>query len=267
MINMKIHQLFLHPVKSFAAQSVNSLTYDSMGPIYDRNWMVVNSEGKALTQRVLPKMCLVKCAIDEGKLTLNAESMPEISVKDPNSFKEVNVWSDTVKAGDCGDEVADWLSHYLGKSARLVRVTEQTYRQIDQNFAGPNELVGFADGFPTLIVTQASLDEFNSHMETQTKTRVDMRRFRPNIVISGCEPFAEDSWSAVRIGELEFNLVKPCSRCIMPSINPDNGEKEMQVNQVLLATRRRNRETYFGQNATHKGEGTISIGDSVELIS
>ena len=264
---MKIHQLFLHPVKSFAAQSVNSLTYDSIGPIFDRNWMVVNPEGKALTQRVLPKMCLVTCTLDGKKLILNAEEMPKISVNEPTKLKEVTIWSDTVEAGDCGDEVADWLSTYLGKPARLVRVTEQTNRQIDQNFAAPNELVGFADGFPTLIVSQASLDEFNSHMETQTKTKIDMRRFRPNIVIAGCEPFAEDSWSAVRIGEIEFSLVKPCSRCIMPSINPDNGEKEMQVNQVLLTTRRRNRETYFGQNATHKGEGTISIGDSVELIS
>ena len=234
-----------------------------MGPIYDRNWMVVNPEGKALTQRVIPKMCLIKCTIEGNRLILNAKSMPEISVKEPTNLKEVTVWSDTVKAGDCGDEVASWLSQYLGKAARLVRVTEQTNRQIDQNFAAPNELVGFADGFPTLIVSQASLDEFNSHMET----KIDMRRFRPNIVIAGTEPFAEDSWSTLRVGEIEFSLVKPCSRCIMPSINPDNGEKEMQVNQVLLTTRRRDRETYFGQNATHKGEGTISIGDSVELIS
>lgn len=260
---MKVHQLYLHPVKSVAALSVSSLNFDQMGPIHDRSWMIVNPNGHSLTQRVLPKMCLIKSWIDKGRLKLRAPDMPEITASEPSDIKKVTVWSDTVNAGDCGDDIADWLTLFLGKPARLVRVTEQTHRQIDQNFAKPNETVGFADGFPTLIVSKASLDQFNAHLEIN----VDMRRFRPNIVVSGCNAFAEDNWSAIQIGQIKFNLVKPCSRCIMPSINPDNGEKEMQINQALLATRRRNRETYFGQNATHEGQGTISVGDSVSLIS
>jgi len=135
-------------------------------------------------------------------------------------------------------------------------------RVVDTNYANNNELVGFADGFPLLITTQASLNDFNEKLGFD----VGMDRFRPNIVIAGNEAYAEDQWRVIEINGIEFSLVKPCSRCIMPSINPETAEKEMLVNQTLMQYRRRDKKTYFGQNALYNKLGTISIGDQVRIL-
>jgi len=260
---MKVHQLFLHPVKSASAISVDELPYDSVGPINDRQWMVIKPNGQFLTQRVAPKMCLIQPSIVNNQLRLSAPSMPDISVAEPEIEVDVRVWSDTVAAGDCGDDVSMWLSSYLAMPCRLVSVVSSTHRPVDEKFSEVEDTVRFADGFPTLVVSKESLDNFNSNLEAN----IDMRRFRPNIVVSGCDAFDEDNWKAVKIRDIEFQLVKPCSRCIMPSINPDTAAKEMTVNDALIATRRIGRNTYFGQNAIHRGEGTIAIGDEVVTLS
>ena len=259
---MKIQQLFIHPIKSSAAIAVDSLHYEQIGPRFDRNWMVVDEHGNALTQRTLPNMCFIQAQPVQNGLQLNAPNLDQITVGEPTGKLKVTVWDDTVWAGDCGDEAAAWLSDFLQRTCRLVKLASYTNRRVDPKYAQAVDTVGFADGFPTLVVSQASLDEFN----TQLDSDIDMRRFRPNIVVGGCEPFAEDQWQSIRIGDIRFNLVKPCSRCIMPSINPDTGVKEMQVNQALLETRRRQGKTYFGQNATHVGTGLISVGDPVEVL-
>jgi uncharacterized protein YcbX len=187
--------------------------------------------------------------------------MQEIAIAQPKVVRQVTVWQDEVAAGDCGDEAAGWLTEYLGFASRLVSVIPQTGRRVDPNFAHAGETVGFADGFPVLLASQASLDTFNSHLESA----VQMQRFRPNIVVSGCDAYAEDQWQKVEIGDVVLSLVKPCSRCIMPSINPATGRKEMAVNSALMATRRRGRETYFGQNALHKGTGVIRVGQALSV--
>ncbi len=242
--------------------AVDRLRYTERGPEYDREWVVVDANGKFVSQRTVPKMCLIQAKIEHDCLKLGVDGVPGLKVKDHAEERTVRVWNDTVTGSDCGDPAAEWLSDFLGQPCRLVRVNANTQRLVDPEFNRQQQTVGFADGFPTLIVSQASLDEFNSHLESP----IDMRRFRPNIVISGCAPYAEDQWQRIRISGIEFDLVKPCSRCIMPSINPDTGAKEMVVNDVLMATRRRDRQTFFGQNALHDLEGEIFVGDSVELI-
>ena len=260
---MKVHQLFLHPVKSASSVNVNELPYDAVGPINDRQWMVIKPNGKFLTQRVAPKMCLIQPNIANKQLRLSAPGMPDIKVANPEIEVDVQVWSDTVVAGDCGDDVSMWLSGFLKIPCRLVSIISNTHRPVDRDFSEAEDTVRFADGFPTLVVSRESLDEFNCNLESN----IDMRRFRPNIVISGCDAFDEDNWKAIKIGDIEFQLVKPCSRCIIPSINPDTAKKEMEINDALIATRRRGRSTYFGQNAIHRGEGTIAIGDEVVILS
>lgn len=263
MESLHISALYLHPLKSAAALAVEELPYDERGPIFDRHWMVVDHNGKFRSQRHTPKMCLIVPELQAGVLALAAPSMPRIEVGQPSELREVTVWADTLNAGDCGDAVADWLTTFLGVSSRLVVLTPQSERLVDRHYAGNDETVGFADGFPSLIATQASLHDLNQYMSSA----VDMRRFRPNIVISGSTPYAEDQWQRLRIGELEFDLVKPCSRCIIPSIDPDTGEKQLVVNQTLMTHRRRGRETYFGQNAVHRGTGSLRVGQAVEVIS
>lgn len=274
---MQISELYLHPLKSAAAISVGQLTYNYIGPIYDREWMLVDLNGAFISQRKHPKLCLLNVDVDDQQLRLNAQGMNPLNVALKTMRKnestahnsrlgspimQVTIWRDTVHASDCGDDAAQWLSEFLGVSCRLVKVNNDTARQVDTDYAKSGQLVGFADGFPSLIVSRESLDEFNTHLDAP----IDMRRFRPNIVISGASPYAEDTWQRIRINNIEFDLVKPCSRCIMPSINPDTAQKEMAVNQVLLETRRRERATYFGQNALHHGEGQIRVGDAVELL-
>ncbi len=259
--------------------------YTNLGPQFDRQWMIVDKNGVFLSQRVLPKMCLIRAtpqASSTGPATIHLSAPATTGIVASSSGKiiDVEVWGDRVKALDYGDEVAAWLSKLLDKECRLVGVSDVTCRLVDPDYANQNQTVGFADGFPTLVVGQASLDEFNIELAKRAESNmaqidegtqassppIDMRRFRPNIVISGSAPYAEDGWTGIKVNDIEFSLVKACSRCIMPSINPDTGVKEMQVNQTLLQTRRRDRQTYFGQNALHEGTGEIRVGDTVELI-
>ncbi len=248
---------------------MQELDYTALGPNCDRQWMIVNDVGVFMSQRKHPKLCLLKAevSVQTQNLKLSAVGHKSILINSSNGTdrKDINVtiWKDSVIASDCGESVAIWLSEFLGTSCRLVCLNNRTVRSVNTDFAKAGELVAFADGFPTLVVTQESLDEFNSHLEVP----VDVRRFRPNIVIAGATPYAEDSWQTIRVGEIEFNLVKPCSRCIIPSVNPDTGQKEMAVNQALLKTRRHEQITYFGQNALHHGLGKIRVGDAVELIA
>ncbi len=261
---MRVSDLYIYPIKSTAALSMTALHFDELGPRFDRNWMVVDAKGMFMSQRKFPKMCLIQARVLGDTLRLKAPMQNEISLAETSSeLLSVSVWGDEVLAYDCGDETAHWLSEYLQKECRLVQVGEKTQRKVDLDFAHKGELVAFADGFPSLIVSSASLNEFNSHLEMP----IDMRSFRPNIVIEGSSAYAEDDWKSIRIRDLTFDLVKPCSRCIMPSINPDTATKEMAINQALLRTRRgADGKTYFGQNALHRSLGNIRVGDQVEVL-
>lgn len=260
---MYVSELYIHPLKSAAALRVESIDYEAGGPAHDRQWMLVDTKGKFLSQRNLPKMCFIHASIHDGHLALSAGNKSISSdILQIGEGTTVSIWKDQVRAADCGDVAADMLSEFLGKQCRLVQLAPDTHRLVDPEYAHAGETVSFADGFPSLLVSQASLDEFNSHLNDP----VDMRRFRPNIVVSGSAPYAEDEWRTLNINGISFDLVKPCSRCIMPSINPDTADKEMRVNEALLKTRRRGRNTYFGQNAIHHGLGKIRVGDKVELV-
>lgn len=263
---MKISELYIHPIKSASAVAVQTVQLNALGPQFDRRWMVVDANDKFMTQRTTPSMCHIQASVQQGTLTLSTnngtQNTPTLDVTERQETRSVQVWADHVQATDCGDAAAKWLSDFLGKPCRLVEINDDTNRQVDPEFATKGETVSFADGFPTLIASQASLDEFNSHLDKA----VDMRRFRPNIVIEGTTPYAEDSWKRIRINKIEFDLVRPCSRCIMPSINPDTAAKELHINDVLLKTRKRGRQTFFGQNALHNGTGTLNVGDRIELI-
>lgn len=262
---MLISELYIHPVKSMAAQPVSELTFTDLGPKHDRQWMLISDSGKFMSQRHTPVLCRFFPRVSEKGLVIEFEGKhsPMVTFKGhltPDT--DVSVWGDEFRAIDCGNEIAEWLGEMLNNDVRLVEISEHSNRQIDTDYAQKGQYVGFADGFPTLVASSTSLMEFNSHLESP----IDMRRFRPNIVIDGAKPYAEDQWQKLRIGELELELVKPCSRCIMPSINPDNATKEMAVNQVLQKTRRKGRETYFGQNALHSSNGKIRIGQPVSLV-
>ena len=263
MSELTVRDLIVYPLKSARGIHVESMQLNELGPELDRRWMVIDSQGKFVTQRKAPKMCLIETAMGfDGSLELAVKGSDKISVPAGGyAPKQSSVWGTEVQGEDCGDDAADWISAFLDKQCRIIYMPSSYERLVDTNYATQQERVGFADGFPLLIATQSSLEDFNSKLGFE----IGMDRFRPNIVIGGNQPWAEDKWTDITINNITLSLLKPCSRCIMPSINPQTGEKQMQVNQTLQAHRRRERETYFGQNAVYDRLGTITLGDSVLL--
>ena len=199
----------------------------------------------------------------QNRLTISADGAGQCDVpKGGDSSLNSSVWGSEVIGEDCGDHAANWISNFLGRQCRIIYMPSTYERLVDTDYARSNEKVGFADGFPLLIATQSSLADFNQHIEFN----IEMNRFRPNIVISGNQAWAEDNWQALEINGIELLLPKPCSRCIMPSVNPNTGEKQMEVNAALLAHRLGSgRQTYFGQNAVYNQLGQINVGDAVKV--
>lgn len=262
---MHLTEIFIYPIKSCRGLRVDVTRLDRFGPRWDRRWMVVTPEGEMLTQREFSGLALIEVALLEQGLRM-AFSGSRFDVAYPTETDHqltVRVWDDLVTAIDAGDGPANWLSDVLKKRCRLVFMPESCFRRVDGAYASAGESVGFADGFPLLLISQPSLDNLNERLDVA----VPMNRFRPNLVVSGCDPFAEDDWQRIRIGALEFDVAKACSRCVMPSIIQETAERDPQINRVLAGFRRFQGQILFGQNLLYQREGEISVGDSVEVLA
>ena len=267
-----LSQIFTYPVKSLSAVEQSSLQLDEMGPCNDRRYMLINKRGEFVSQRHLPNMALISAELCGEDLLLSVESEMgsegndtlRVTKSDRGGFqKEVLVWSDYVQARDCGEQAAQWLSKYLKQQVRLVYMPDSTRRVVDPEFAQGGDIVSFADGFPLLLVSQSSLEKLNNRLDNA----ITINHFRPNLVISGCKPHEEDQWKKIRIGSEEFDIVKPCSRCIIPSINPLTAKKDPQIIKALSQYRRAgDKKIYFGQNLIHRSQGRLSLGDKVEIL-
>ena len=267
MSNLVVSELAIYPVKSFARIQIPVTRVNLSGLNHDRRWMVTDLDGKFLTQRQLPRMCLIKPELGpDAGLVLNAPGKKEINVQIPSpdtTPRPVQVWGDTCNALDCGDSAAKWLAEFLETECRLVYFPGNEVRQVDQQYANPGDHTAFADGFPILMTTLSSLDDLNSRLDQP----VAMRRFRPNMVIGGrTNPFEEDDWKRIRIGEVTFRIVKPCSRCIIPNIDPDTGIIGKEPAKTLAEYRKWNNKVHFGQNVIADNEGLIEIGMPVEIL-
>jgi uncharacterized protein YcbX len=260
-----VTELNIYPVKSLRGLTLAAMTLGSMGPDWDRRWMLVDHCGRFITQREEIRLCLMVVALEQGHLHLSAPQQTPISlpVDAVGQTCTVEVWDDRVDAVDCGDEVARWCTDFLQRDCRLVYMPDSCQRQVDPAYGRVGDTVSFADGFPLLLISQASLADLNRRLTTP----VSMQRFRPNIVVNGCDAFAEDHWSAVKIGDLDFDLVKPCSRCVIPSINPETADKNPEVVRQLASYRRRAGKVYFGQNLIHREQGVISLGDYLTVVA
>lgn len=284
MASLYISELFIHPLKSTQGISVAKIAMSRMGVVNDRRWMLINEQGQFLTQRQYRDMALIRAALCDKQgnealdiaceaevLRFSAPAMTDlrvvIPIAKPTSLRTVQIWNDTCQALDGGQTAADWFSGYLKIPVRLVYMPDTTYRLVESAFAKDKQSVNFADGFPLMMIGQGSLDDLN----TRLTTSVTMHRFRPNIVIAGASPFAEDNWLTLKIhtekAKLEFQLVKPCSRCVIPGINPDTGEYQVEVLRALSTYRKKQGKIYFGQNLLGPSTGTIRVGDKVEVIA
>jgi len=260
-----VSDLSIYPVKSCRGIRQNSSIVESFGLKNDRRWMVVDEDGVMLTQRKVAKMCLIQPKLMVDALILKSLSMENIFIALPllNKKMKVKVWNDTCHAFDAGDEAAKWLSHVLDKNCRLVYFPGDEFRQVDLNYANKGEKTAFSDSFPLLLISQESLDDLNGRLSCDP---ISMNRFRPNIVVKGADAFAEDSWKIIRIADITFRLVKPCSRCAIPSINIETAEREEEPLKTLVSYRKRDSKIYFGQNVIANSTGKIDVGMTVEVI-
>lgn len=270
---ISVSQLAIYPLKSCAQISLSTAQIDSFGLHLDRRWMVVDENGKFLTQRQLSRMCLIKPTLLETGIMLEAPEMEACRV-DTNSLSQsgrVSVWADQCDVLDCGDKAAKWLSKFLQTKCRLVYFPQSEFRQVDLNYANQGDGTAFSDGFPFLLLSEASLDDLNRRLMDADKQSIEMRRFRPNIVVSGCEAFAEDSWQRIQIGETILRIVKPCSRCIIPNIDPETGIRGDEPLQTLKTYRRYahpeiGHKIFFGQNVIAENRGQLEVNMPVSIL-
>lgn len=270
-----ISALNIYPVKSCGGISLHSAMLDARGFAHDREWMIVQDDdeerGMFLTQRELPELALIQPALSDETLTLCAPTMPDLVVPlahNPDARTlPVVVWRDTCIGVDEGDAAAAWVSAHLGLAARLVRMQPGFVRPVDPTYARTPAQTGFADGYPLLVISEASLADLNARLAERGKAPVPMARFRPNIVVSGCDGYAEDGWTRISIGGVPMDCVKTCARCVTTTVDPATATiPDAQEPLATLATYRKiSRGVIFGQNVVHRGLGRLSVGDGVDV--
>lgn len=214
--------LNIYPVKSCRGIPLEEAVVGDTGLAHDRHWMLVRPNGRFVTQRELPRMALVGTAVERGGLALTAPGMPPISVarSADGAALAVTVWKFTGSGIDCGEEVAQWCSRFLETPLRLVRFDPQLPRECSAQWTGSTRAITeFADGFPILVISRASLDELNSRLAKS----LPMERFRPNLVIDELAAFDEDRIHELRAADVTLRLVKPCTRCSITTTDQDAG--------------------------------------------
>lgn len=258
--------LVVYPIKSAAGVPVAEWSLDPSGLRHDRSFMVVDAAGRYLTQRECPRLALVRpTSVDGGW---------QVEVADQGSFTlpfrisdaprtTVTVWEHTGPAFDAGDEAAEALSALLDRPVRVVGLAPEHDRSADAGYGGDDVPVGFVDGFPVLLTADASLADLNRRMPRP----LPMTRFRPNLVVSGSAAWAEDRWSQVRVGDCLLELVKPCARCAITTVDPDRGVRDgAEPLRTLGAFRRGDRGVLFGWNVLVRDAGVVRVGDLVSVV-
>ena len=264
---MKLASIHIYPLKS--GQPIDLVASEVMprGLPGDRRWMLVDETGRFLTARQFPRLAMVGALLEGDVLRLRAPGMTELAIPmqpaSPNHLV-VTVWKDQVNAVAPSEAADAWFSEWLGKAVRLVQMTDDIHRPVTPDYGRAGDEVSFADGFPLLLITTASLADLNRRLAQP----VPMQRFRPNVVIDGADPYAEDTWTRLRIGEVEFEGVKNCSRCVFTTIDPETGTKSADGEplKTLGTYRLADGGIYFGQNLIPRSSGTIRVGDAVEIL-
>jgi len=257
--------LYHYPIKSCAGIALTEAHLEPRGIRHDRELLIVDAATDTfLTQRELPRMALIAPQIAEQILRAHAPGMAELvlPIAEAGPTREVGIWRDRCRAVDQGDEAAAWLSAFLGRPCRLVRMDPDFVRPVDPTYAAPGDQVGFADGFPCLLIAEESLADLN----TRLNEPLPMNRFRPNIVIAGGAAFGEDRVSRLRIGEVEFAAPKSCARCTITIVDQATGATGKEPLRTFATFRKAKRGVMFGQNLIHAGVGTIRVGDRVEAL-
>jgi uncharacterized protein YcbX len=262
-----ISSLFYYPIKSCRGFEVESANVERMGLQHDRRMMVTTPQGDVLTQREYSRLAWVLPTRINDTLELCAPGFDslQLGIQTSGTPVSVNVWEHTgIQAIDQGEEAAQWFSDWLGADVRLVHMADGYKRLVNEKWAvHEDDHTSFSDGYPILIASEEGLADLNTRLESP----VPMNRFRPNIVVKGCDPFAEDTWNRIRLGNVELAVVKPCARCVVTTIDKETLEQRKEPLKTLGRYRKHELGAIFGQNVIPLNEGNIQLGMTVEVLS
>lgn len=269
---MQLSEINIYPIKSCKGIRLTEAKIERRGLQFDRRWMLIDERNWFVTQREYPKLATVRTAIEEGRLRVENEAGDSLSIPfrpDAPSLAAVRIWRNRVLAEVYRDEINEWFSDVIGARLRLVYMPDTTMRLAHAPYKiKPDDVVSFADGYPFFLLSEASLADLNSRL----KEPVPMTRFRPNFVVSGAEPFAEDTWRRLKIGNNLFYGVKLCGRCVITTVDQDRGVKTGPDPLNTLGSFRTMKvgsktKIAFGQNLIADSEGgLVRLGDQVRII-
>ena len=264
---LTLSEINIYPIKSLGGISLQSSVVEERGLKYDRRWVLVDESNKFITQRDFPEMALIKVSVEQDGLKLQHKTKTIESLFIRFEFThskrdKVVIWDDKVTGEFYNSRVDNWFSEIIGIKCHLVKMPESTKRAVDKYYA-KNKIVSFADGYPFLIIGQASLNDLNSKMGVA----LPMNRFRTNFVFTGGKPFEEDEWKKIKINGVEFDVIKPCARCIITTVNHSTGKKEEEPLVTLAKYRKVNGSVLFGQNMVTDNYGQIEVGSEIEVLN
>lgn len=262
----QLSEIWIYPVKSLAGIRVTQATVLEKGLEHDRRFMLIDADNRFITQREHPELALFDTEFFGNQLrvihritkqTIDLELHPQPKA----TAIPATIWNDTVSVFDVSPYISEWFSDQLKFDCRLVHFPERNLRPVDSNYASHNEQVSLADGYPFLIIGQASLDDLN----TRLAEPVGITRFRPNFVFTGGEPYEEDNWRNFSIGSAQFTGVKNCARCVLTTVDPTSGVKGIEPLRTLSTYRRKNGKVYFGQNLVTISSGIVKVADFINI--
>jgi len=265
---MQLSQITIYPVKSMGGISLEQSELDQFGLKYDRRWMVVDKDGLFLTQRQNARMCFFKVELLNDSLAIRHMQYPDWQISVPlkpvsRKLMDVQVWSDVVKGHIVHEHIDKELSRLFEREVHLVMMPNDQNRQVDTKYAPQGTNTAYSDGYPLLMIGQSSLNQLN----TRLSDSIEMQCFRPNLVFTGGEAHCEDQQGLWRIGSVEMEAVKPCSRCVVTTINPKTSEKSPEPLRTLSTYRLQDGKVMFGMNMLHKTQtGILKLGDKVEFL-
>ncbi|WP_330456157.1 MOSC domain-containing protein [Streptomyces sp. NBC_00820] len=271
--NATLRSMHVHPVKAFRGLSPQEAVVEPWGLAGDRRWALVDDGGKVVTQREQPRLALAAAELlPGGGIVLSAPGQVPLTVPvpEPERTLAIDIFGTKVEAVPASDAAHDWCTAYLGAEVRLVHLDDPaTRRPVDPPYALPGETVSLADGYPLLVTTLASLDALNSLLaegDHADEGPLPMNRFRPNAVVAGTEAWAEDHWSRISVGEVEFRVARPCGRCVVTTTDQGTAVRGREPLRTLARHRNRAGQLVFGQNLVPLTPGTIRVGDPVRVL-
>lgn len=267
--SLSVSEIWIYPVKSLGGIRLKEALLSERGLKWDRRWMLLNEKGGFMTQRQIPSMAWLEVSLQKHYLEIRHRKKKiqplhlPFDIKSPAEVVEASVWDDTSKAIVLPHEVNKWFSHALGQNCSLVHMPEESSRTTTGKTSGRIQKVSFADAYPVLMTGQASLDDLNKRLTVP----VPMNRFRPNLVFTGGEAYEEDSWHAFTAGGSRFWAEKPCSRCVLTTVDQDTAKKGKEPLATLAKYRNFGGKIMFGQNLLFEAGGTIKTGDKINVLS